>query len=102
MLLIPCPWCGPRAELEFSYGGQAGIAYPSDPDALTDEEWAAYLFLRDNPMGELEERWVHTAGCRRWLWVRRNTATNEIAASSPMFAAEDSAAGSSPLPDRFR
>ncbi|MGZ8625813.1 MAG: sarcosine oxidase subunit delta, partial [Actinomycetota bacterium] len=23
MLLIPCPWCGPRDEVEFRYGGQA-------------------------------------------------------------------------------
>ncbi|MGE5094790.1 MAG: sarcosine oxidase subunit delta, partial [Betaproteobacteria bacterium] len=28
MLLIPCPWCGPREEIEFSYGGQAHVAYP--------------------------------------------------------------------------
>ena len=39
MLLVPCPWCGPRDEIEFRYGGQAGIAYPTDPDALTDAEW---------------------------------------------------------------
>jgi len=25
VLLIECPWCGPRAETEFSYGGEAGI-----------------------------------------------------------------------------
>jgi uncharacterized protein len=25
MLLVPCPWCGPRPEVEFRYGGQAGI-----------------------------------------------------------------------------
>ena len=25
MLLVPCPWCGPRDEVEFAYGGQAGI-----------------------------------------------------------------------------
>ena len=34
MLSIPCPHCGPRDETEFKYGGQAGIAYPADPDAL--------------------------------------------------------------------
>ena len=44
MLLIPCPWCGPRDEVEFRYGGQAGTSYPADPDALSDEEWADYLF----------------------------------------------------------
>jgi heterotetrameric sarcosine oxidase delta subunit len=95
VLLIPCPWCGPRAELEFTYGGQAGIAYPPDADALTDDEWAAYLFLRDNPRGDLDERWVHTAGCRRWFRLRRNTGTNAIGASSPMFTAEGPAAGPS-------
>ena len=51
MLSIPCPWCGPRDETEFRYGGQAGIAYPADPDAMTDAEWAGYLFMRDNPKG---------------------------------------------------
>jgi sarcosine oxidase subunit delta len=28
MLLIECPWCGERAETEFSYGGEAGIELP--------------------------------------------------------------------------
>ena len=28
MLLIPCPWCGPREEIEFRYGGQAGHRVP--------------------------------------------------------------------------
>jgi len=75
MLLIRCPWCGPRDEVEFRYGGQAGVAYPSDPDALTDEEWAAYLFLRDNPRGPWRERWVHASGCRRWFEAERDTGT---------------------------
>ncbi|MEJ7696926.1 MAG: sarcosine oxidase subunit beta family protein [Candidatus Limnocylindrales bacterium] len=78
MLLIPCPHCGPRDETEFKYGGQAGIAYPADPDALTDAEWLDYLFLRDNPKGPWRERWVHTAGCRRWFDVTRDTLTNEF------------------------
>ncbi|MDQ3577662.1 MAG: sarcosine oxidase subunit delta, partial [Actinomycetota bacterium] len=33
MQLIPCPWCGPREEAEFHYGGQAHVAYPQDPSA---------------------------------------------------------------------
>ncbi|MEU9987124.1 sarcosine oxidase subunit delta family protein [Streptomyces sp. NPDC048045] len=78
MLLIPCPWCGPRDEVEFHYGGQAHVAYPEDPAALTDEEWARYLFFRDNPKGPFAERWSHAAGCRRWFNAVRDTATNEI------------------------
>ena len=46
MLLITCPHCGPRDETEFTYGGEAGIAYPDDPDALSDPQWAEYLFVR--------------------------------------------------------
>jgi len=78
MLLIPCPWCGDREETEFSYGGQADVAYPADPAALADEEWARYLFVRGNPHGALRERWVHTHGCRRWFVVERDTVTHEI------------------------
>ena len=78
MLLIPCPWCGPRDEIEFRYGGQGHVAYPADPDACTDEEWADYLFMRDNPRGIWSERWMHAAGCRRWFNLVRSTATHEI------------------------
>ncbi|MFC4499620.1 MULTISPECIES: sarcosine oxidase subunit delta family protein [Streptomyces] len=78
MLLIPCPWCGPRDESEFHYGGQAHVPYPENPASLTDEEWARYLFFRDNPKGPFAERWSHAAGCRRWFNVVRDTATNEI------------------------
>ena len=31
MLLIPCPWCGARAQSEFSYGGDATLKRPA-PD----------------------------------------------------------------------
>jgi heterotetrameric sarcosine oxidase delta subunit len=75
MLLIPCPWCGAREETEFHYGGQAGIAHPADPERLSDEEWADFLFMRDNPRGPFHERWMHAAGCRRWFNAVRDTAT---------------------------
>ncbi|MGW1623049.1 sarcosine oxidase subunit delta, partial [Streptomyces sp. NPDC002172] len=78
MLLIPCPWCGPRDETEFHYGGQAHVPYPEDPASLTDEQWARYLFFRTNPKGPFAERWSHAAGCRRWFNAVRDTSTNEI------------------------
>lgn len=83
MLLIRCPWCGPRDEIEFRYGGQAHVAYPSAPDALSDDEWADFLFMRDNPKGAFAERWFHTAGCRRWFDAVRDTATYEFGATTP-------------------
>jgi sarcosine oxidase subunit delta len=78
MLLIPCPFCGERDEIEFSCGGEAGVSYPADPSALTDEQWAAWLFVRGNPKGRFAERWVHTHGCRRWFDLVRDTLTHEI------------------------
>ena len=80
MLLITCPWCGPRDETEFHYGGEAHRAYPADPYALTDAEWADHVFARPNPKGRFAERWSHSAGCRRWFDVVRDTVTHEITA----------------------
>ena len=40
-----------------------------------DEEWAEYLFVRDNTRGLFAERWVHALGCRRWFNAIRDTAT---------------------------
>ena len=83
MLLIACPYCGDRDETEFHYGGEAHVPYPGDPEALTDAEWAEYLFVRANPKGPFAERWSHAAGCRRWFNVLRHTATHEILATYP-------------------
>ena len=56
MLLIRCPWCGPRDEVEFAIGGEAHIVRPEDPAAIDDRAWADYLFMRANPKGWLRER----------------------------------------------
>ena len=78
MLLIECPYCGPRAEIEFSCGGEAHITRPAHPDACSDAEWADYLFMRKNPRGSHREQWVHSAGCRKWFNVERDTVTYRI------------------------
>ena len=80
MILIKCPNCGPRDETEYHYGGQAHVPYPEDPHALSDEEWARYLFYRQNPKGLFAERWVHSAGCRKWFNVLRDTVSYRIEA----------------------
>ena len=84
MLLIDCPWCGPRDECEFSNGGEAHIERPEDPDKLSDAEWADYLFMRTNPKGKFSERWVHTHGCNRWFNAIRDTVTHDISATYGM------------------
>ena len=78
MLLITCPHCGPREESEFACGGEAHIARPLVENSITDAEFADYLFLRDNPKGMFLERWRHTAGCRRWFNVARDTVSHDI------------------------
>ena len=78
MLLIECPYCGPRDETEFHCGGEAHISRPEDPDALDDAAWADYLFMRKNIKGRQAERWVHTQGCRRWFNVLRDTVSYRI------------------------
>ncbi len=77
-MLIPCPWCGDREEVEFRYGGPVPMGYPPDPQMVDDAAWARYLYFRPNPKGPLEERWVHAAGCRRWFKLNRDTVTHEI------------------------
>ncbi|MGH3495832.1 MAG: sarcosine oxidase subunit delta [Sciscionella sp.] len=78
MMSISCPWCGPRDETEFHYGGQAHVPYPQDPQSLSDEDWARYLFFRENPKGAFAERWYHTTSCRRWFNAVRDTTTHQI------------------------
>jgi heterotetrameric sarcosine oxidase delta subunit len=80
MLLIPCPWCGPRDEIEFVCGGESHIRRPEPFDQVGDGEWSEYLFFRHNPKGVNFERWAHAYGCRRWFNLARDTATHEIRA----------------------
>jgi len=84
MLLMPCPWCGQRDEIEFRYGGAAHVEYPGDPEAVDDATWARYLFVRPNPKGPLAERWCHSQGCRRWFNIVRDTVTHQITRSYRM------------------
>ncbi len=81
MLLIPCPYCGERPETEFRYGGEAHILRAERPSGLSDEEWAAFLYLRDNPRGMHLERWRHIHGCGRFFNCARDTVSDKIQAT---------------------
>lgn len=78
MLLITCPYCGARPELEFRCGGEAHIARPADPSALDDDAWATFLFTRGNTKGVHAERWNHAHGCQRWFNALRDTVSDRI------------------------
>ena len=78
MLIIHCPYCGPRPELEFSYGGQAHVARPLDPATVSADEWAEFLYLRNNTRGLHAERWRHVRGCARFFNAVRDTTTDHF------------------------
>ena len=84
MLTICCPHCGPRGQSEFTYGGDASVARPS-PEAGGDA-WFAYVYARHNPKGPHQEFWQHSAGCRAWLKVTRDTRTHDIVAIAALAA----------------
>ncbi|MGJ3261984.1 MAG: sarcosine oxidase subunit delta [Salinarimonas sp.] len=91
MLLITCPHCGERPELEFRYGGEAHVARPADPSALDDQAWSEFLFVRNNPKGLYAERWNHAHGCQRWFNALRDTHSDRFVGTYPAGA---------PRPDR--
>ena len=80
MFVISCPYCGPRDQNEFTYAGEAHIARPQWRDDMSDAEWADFVFMRTNTKGVFAERWIHSAGCRKYFNVLRNTATDEVLA----------------------
>lgn len=70
---IDCPYCGERDVEEFVYRGDASPRRPS-----ADEDFADYVYLRENPAGLLAEHWYHAQGCRTWITAIRNTVTHEF------------------------
>jgi heterotetrameric sarcosine oxidase delta subunit len=82
MLSIACPYCGPRDETEYSYGGPSHVTRPEL--TATDKQWTEYLYHRENPKGLYRERWYHAYGCGRWFNVVRDTMTHDIHRVYPM------------------
>ena len=78
MLLIPCPWCGPREQFEFAFGGEAPGRRPADPSMLDDATWTDYLFTTVNVMGAGRYLVCHTGGCGQWFTVTLDTLTHEV------------------------
>jgi len=75
MILLPCPWCGPRDASEFGHVGESSPR--PDPAAASPAQWRSYLYLRANTCGWVAETWYHRLGCRRFIKVERHTETNE-------------------------
>ena len=76
-MLITCPYCGPRDVSEFTYQGDANRTRP-DAASTDQAEWNAYVYDRVNTLGDHEEFWQHSGGCRAHLKVTRSTLTHRI------------------------
>ncbi len=76
MLLIPCPYCGERPEIEFSYGGEAHIARPADPSRSATSNGRSSCICGPTPRARYAERWRHTHGCGRFFNAVRDTVSD--------------------------
>lgn len=74
MQIFTCPFCGPRPETEFHFGGDLGNARPEGFRAVSDEEWGRYLYHRRNEKGAVREVWMHTT-CGELFAMERDSVT---------------------------
>ena len=78
-MIINHPLLGPRDAAEFVCLGDASlIDRPDWRHERAEELFHDYLYLRDNPAGEVRELWFHEHGDRSWLIVTRNTRTHQV------------------------
>ena len=83
---LPCPWCGRRDEAEFRWGGAADVVRTGPPEAVSEDEWADYLFRHDQVAGWQAERWYHVYGCRQWFQLWRHSVTHALGPAAPVTA----------------
>lgn len=80
-MILLCPHCGNRDHAEFNYRREATPAPAIDAD---EAAWFDYVYLRRNEKGAHRELWQHTAGCRAYFEVVRDTATNAMIAATAL------------------
>jgi sarcosine oxidase subunit delta len=79
--MFPCPFCGPRAETEFSFASEAGKTRPEGE--ASDLAWSRYLYAEANPRGPAREIWVHLT-CGEYFLMQRDTLTHAVGSSSSL------------------
>lgn len=80
MKILNCPLNGPRNISEFICFGE--VTDMPNPNELSDEQWADYMWMSNNIAGIVREWWCHTA-TSYWFIVERNTITDEILKTYP-------------------
>ncbi len=101
MIRLTCPHCGERDFTEFSFRAEATVTRPGQ-DETSAEVWMDYLYNRENPRGAYWEYWQHSAACRVWFKVLRDTLTHEIlnTAAATSDVRHGHLAGGSPVPEK--
>jgi sarcosine oxidase subunit delta len=79
MQIFPCPFCGPRDEIEFHYVGEPK-ARAEPATSVSDAEWADYLWFNTNAKGAAREVWLHLT-CMEMFVMSRDTAVDAAAAA---------------------
>lgn len=82
MQIFTCPFCGPRSESEFHYGGEAGNVRPDGAD-VPAEDWANYLYMRANPKGPAREVWLHMT-CGEFFVMERDSMSHKVFAATAL------------------
>ena len=75
MKIMNCPLNGPRNISEFICFGE--VTDMPNPNKVSDEEWADYIWMSNNTAGVVREWWCHVATAY-WFIAKRNTITDEI------------------------
>ncbi|MRG56443.1 sarcosine oxidase subunit delta [Phyllobacterium sp. SYP-B3895] len=79
MLLIKCPYCEEeRPELEFRNAGEAHLVRANPIVDQSDDDFAAFLYFRQNPKGLQFERWRHIHGCGRFFNAVRDSVSDKF------------------------
>ena len=79
MQIFPCPFCGPRDEIEFHYVGEPKARH-EPAGSVSDAEWADYLWFNANSKGIAREIWLHLT-CMEMFAMTRDTALNTASSS---------------------
>ena len=87
MQIFSCPFCGPRPEYEFHFGGDLGNHRPEGAD-VSPEVWAQYLHFRNNPKGIAQEIWLHLT-CGEIFAMQRDTVSMAASPGMPLRPQED-------------
>jgi sarcosine oxidase subunit delta len=79
MLLIKCPYCEEeRPELEFRNAGEAHLVRANPIIEQSDDDFAGFLYFRQNPKGLQFERWRHIHGCGRFFNAVRDSVSDKF------------------------